>query len=70
MECRTIAEFGGEYERLMENTVIRRTDGSFWICGANVGDEEKVLPVYYEATDFPLVCTSEFLPFDYDGREE
>ena len=54
----------------MENTVIRRSDSSYWICGANVGDEEKVLPVYYEATDFPLVCTSEFLPFDYDGGEE
>lgn len=67
VDCDSIEEFNGEYPRPMDNTVIRRRDGSYWICGANVGDEEKILPVYYEATNYPLVCTSEFLPFDYDG---
>ncbi|HJA92685.1 MAG TPA: hypothetical protein H9717_06160 [Candidatus Eisenbergiella merdipullorum] len=64
VNCEKIADFDGIYERQMENTVIRRTDGTYWICGANVGNEEKVLPVSYEVTDYVMTCTSEFLPYE------
>ena len=36
----------------------------YWICGANVGDVEKILPYYYEVVDYPLICTYEFLLYD------
>ena len=52
------------YEHFLENTIILKKDGSYWICGANVGEEEKVLKYYYEVKDYPLVCTYEFLPYN------
>jgi len=60
VDCHDISEFGGMYERGLENTIIQKQDDSYWICGANVGTEEKILPLYYEAVDYPLVCTHEF----------
>ncbi|MBQ2101883.1 MAG: hypothetical protein II477_12570 [Lachnospiraceae bacterium] len=53
----------------LENTLIEKTDHTLWICGARVGKTQKTLPVYYEAYDYTLTCTHEFLPyqpFDYD----
>ncbi|MCL2052665.1 MAG: hypothetical protein FWG91_13210 [Lachnospiraceae bacterium] len=47
----------------MENTIIQKADGSYWICGMNVGDEEKIIPVYYEAIDYPAIFTDEFHPY-------
>ncbi|MCM1468586.1 MAG: hypothetical protein NC086_10610 [Alistipes sp.] len=46
-----------------DNTVIRKSDGSYWICGVNVGDEKKVLPRYYEVSDWECFCSSEFLKY-------
>lgn len=64
IDCTDIAEFEGEYERMLENTIIQKRDGSYWICGANVGIKEKILPVYYEVIDYSMICTHEFLPYD------
>lgn len=64
VEHENIEDFDGVYERQMENTIIRKTDGTYWICGANIGNEEKVLPVYFETSDYSMICTSEFLPYD------
>ncbi len=44
-----------------ENTIIRKKDGSYWACGADLG-EEKVLPRYWEVNDYSITCTSEFVP--------
>ena len=66
IDCQDINELE-DFERSLENTIILKNDGSYWICGANAGDEEKVLPVYYETVDYTMICTSEFLP--YDGFE-
>ncbi len=38
-----IADFGGIYPRLLNNTVIQKTDGSYWVCGENVGETTKVV---------------------------
>ncbi|MBR1931953.1 MAG: hypothetical protein IJ833_10895 [Lachnospiraceae bacterium] len=37
-EYDNIAEFGGIYPKLLDNTVIRKADGSYWVCGENVGE--------------------------------
>lgn len=63
MDCQDLTEFIENYERDRENTMILTKDGSYFICGADVG-EEKALPIYYEAGNFPLVCSCEFLPWD------
>lgn len=64
VEILDIAEFAGEYPRGQENTIIQKKDGSYWICGLNVGTEEKILPIYFETTDITVICTHEFLPYD------
>ncbi len=59
-----ISGFDGICERGLENTIIKKADGTYWICGAGVGSKEKVLPGYYEAVDYTMTCTHEFLPYE------
>lgn len=53
-----ITEFDGIYPRFLNNTVIRKADGSYWVCGENVGTEEKV--VHGAEADYSVKCTYEF----------
>ena len=62
VDCRDFTVFQENYEEERENTVILTADGSYWICGANVGTE-KILPIYYETGNFPMVCSDEFIPW-------
>ena len=64
-----IADFDGVYERQMENTIILTDDGEYLICGAHVGTERKTLPLYYEATDYSLICTHEFRSYTLPVQE-
>lgn len=64
-----ISDFEGEYSRALENTIIKKSDGSYWICGANVGTEEKVIPYYYEVRDYLMICTPEFHPYELEEIE-
>jgi hypothetical protein len=64
VDCYDISEFDGVFEKTMENTVIRKKDGSYWACGSNVGDEERTLYLYWEVMDYTLVCSDKFLPFE------
>lgn len=64
-----ISDFKGEYPRYMENTIIKKSDGSYWICGANIGNEEKTIPFYFETTDYRMVCTHEFYPYELEEIE-
>ena len=64
IDCQDISEFGGVYEQQFENTIILKRDGSYWACGVNVGNEEKVLAQYWETYDYPVVCSSAFLPYE------
>lgn len=64
INCQNIKEFGDFYERGLENTIIQKDDGTYWICGVNVGTEEKLLPKYYEVMDYRIICTHEFLPYE------
>ena len=59
-EYDNIAGFDDVYPRLLNNTVIRKADGSYWVCGENVGTEEKV--VYGAEGDYSIICTYEFYP--------
>lgn len=56
-------EFGNDY---VDNTIIEKTDGTFYACGMGVGDKSVVLPQYYEVSELDTVCSSEFLPLDWD----
>ena len=63
-DCKNIADFQGEYERSLENTMIQKSDGSYWICGKDVGETEKILSDYFEAMEYRVICSSEFLPWE------
>ena len=53
----------------MENTIILTDQGEYLICGAYVGTEEKVLPVYYETSNYSMKCTYEFLPLNQENYQ-
>ncbi len=53
-----ISEFEDIYPFLLNNTVIQKTDGSYWVCGENVGTEEKV--VHGAEGDYYVACSHEF----------
>lgn len=56
-------EFGNDY---VDNTIIEKTDGTFYACGMGVGDKSVVLSQYYEVSELDTVCSSEFLPLDWN----
>lgn len=68
-EYENIAEFGDIYPKHLNNTVIQKADGSYWVCGENVGTEEKMVPGAEAA--YPVICTHEFqlCPFPKTGEE-
>lgn len=70
--CADYENMSPENEEQEETTIIEKADHSFLRCGEGVGNEEKILKKYYEAVDFPVVCTHEFLPCtprNNDGTE-
>lgn len=69
VDLNDISDFEGEYPRYMENTIIKKADGSYLICGANVGDREKTIPFYFETTDYQMICTHEFYPYEFGEIE-
>lgn len=64
IDCTNMTEYEAVYPHYLENTVIKKVDGSYWVCGANVGIEEKLLPNYWEVENVSMICTHEFLPID------
>ena len=60
MEHDDIAELGDIYPKHLNNTVIQKADGSYWVCGENVGTEEKT--VHGREADYTIVCAHEFHP--------
>ena len=62
VDYESINEFNGEYPYFLNNTVIKKTDGTYWICGENVGTEEKV--VHGAEADYTVICTHEFQPYE------
>lgn len=48
------------YPKHLNNTVIQKADGSYWVCGENVGTEEKT--VHGREADYTVVCAHEFHP--------
>lgn len=56
-------EFGNDY---VDNTIIEKTDGTFYACGMGVGDKSVVLSQYYEVSELDTVCSSEFLLLDWN----
>lgn len=59
-ECESIMELGDVYPYYLNNTVIQEADGSYWVCGENVGTEEKI--VHGAEGDYSIICTHEFHP--------
>lgn len=63
----TIAEYDDGYQNFLSNTVIQKADGSYWVCGENVGTEERV--VHGREGDFSEICTHEFHPVNRVSKE-
>ena len=61
----TIEEFDGIYPRYFNNTVLQKADGSYWVCGENVGAKEQV--VHGAEGDYSVICSYEFLPCSVSG---
>lgn len=61
-EYESIIELGDVYPYFLNNTVIQKADGSYWVCGENVGTEEKVL--HGAEGDYPIICTYEFYMYE------
>lgn len=59
-EYENITEFGGIYPYHLQNTVIQKADGSYWVCGKNVGTEEK--EIQSREGNYSIICTHEFYP--------
>lgn len=57
-EYESIIELGDAYPHYLNNTVIQKMDGSYWVCGENVGSEEKVISG--AEGDYSVVCDYEF----------
>ena len=57
-EYESIIELGDAYPYYLNNTVIQKMDGSYWVCGENVGSEEKVISG--AEGDYSVVCDYEF----------
>lgn len=56
-----ISAFDGVYPALLDNTVIQKADGSYWVCGEHVGQEERTVHSI-ESVDYSVICTHEFHP--------
>ena len=61
-EYESIIEFGDVYPYYLNNTVIQKIDGSYWVCGENVGTEEKI--VHEAEGDYSIICTHEFYMYE------
>lgn len=59
-EYESIMGLGDIYPYYLNNTVIQKTDDSYWVCGENVGTEEKI--VHGAEGDYSIICTYEFSP--------
>ena len=55
-----MAESEGVFPRYFNNTVIQKSDGSYWACGEDVGTEEK--SVRGQEAYYTVICTHEFQP--------
>lgn len=64
IDCQNISALEDTIINGLENTIIRKNDGSIWACGTHIGSEKKMLPYYWEETDYYLTCTSDFTPFE------
>ena len=60
MEYGDMAESEGVFPRYFNNTVIQKSDGSYWACGEDVGTEEK--SVRGQEAYYTVICTHEFQP--------
>ncbi len=60
MEYENIAEFGDTGYITLQNTVIQKADGSYWVCGEDVGQEEKLVDGV--EMDYYAIYTHEFYP--------
>ena len=63
IDCYSLEEYNNIDHRFMDNTIIQYENGDKYICGAYVGNTVKNLPVYFEAIDYELICSSKFMPY-------
>ena len=67
IDCQDITEFDGIYPGYLNNTIVKKADGSNWICGENVGTQEKVIAG--AEGEYTAVCSSEFMLLDSEKEE-
>lgn len=61
VDCTDISEFDGWNKEGLENTIILKADGTYWACGAGIGEEEKILSPYWEMFEASVICSDEFM---------
>lgn len=66
INCLDIRELEEEIPQNMKNTIIQKSDGSYWICGLGIHDGNNFLPRYNEDSTGTVVRSNEFLPFSME----
>ena len=59
-EVSEISEYGDSAYELMQNTLIQKTNGEYYICGIGFG-KKQILPRYFEASNQENICTADFI---------
>lgn len=66
IDCTDITKLQNGDTKKVENTIIKKSDGTYWVCGIYAGNAERPLPIYHEVTDIRLICTHEFVQYNAD----
>lgn len=68
--CTDITKLRNRDRNELENTIIKKADGTYWVCGTNAGNVEWPIPRYHEVNDIRLVCSFEFIQYSADDIYE
>ncbi len=68
--CTDITKLQDKETKKVENTIIKKADGTFWVCGINAGNVEWPIPRYHEVDDTRLICSFEFVQYSADDIYE
>lgn len=64
VDCFDIRELDVINKESMQNTIIQKKDGTYWICGIHIGNEEKTISPYFEMFEYTVICTHKFHPYN------
>lgn len=68
--CTDITKLRIRKEKDVENTIIKKSDGTYWVCGIYAGNTEWPISIYHEVTDVRMICTHEFVQYSAEDIYE